>query len=168
MPLDEKGLFRLDKFRPKSNKGGKGKFTGCKTLRDAYKFYKQDLKSKGLTPIEYKKYAILIKDCNVSIKEYILDSGDDFRLPLMMGRLSIKKKDRVQYEGNKNRWPVDYKRSNELGFIVYFTTFYKYRWYWKKRSAVVRHKGLYMFIACRKAKRAIAKSVNVKKRDYYF
>lgn len=165
---EKKGLIKIDKITPKSVQGRKNKFSKCKGVREAYKAYKDELKSQGLKPTDYKTYAKLIKDCNKSIVKYILESGDDFKFPFGLGSLRIRKRVRTYNEKNRNKWPVDYKKTKELGFIVYFTTDFKYKWNWRKRGASFVNKAIYVFIPCRKAKRNISKSINKDKKDYYF
>lgn len=152
----------------KPNKGKGNRFKGCKTLRDAYKYYKAEQKAQYLKPVDYKTYSSLVKECNKTIVDYVLSSGDNFILPLQMGSICIKKRVRTYNEKNRNKWAVDYKKSKELGFIVYFTTEFNYKWTWKKRGANFQNKGIFVFIACRTAKRGIAKSINGENKDYYF
>mgnify|MGYP001583163504 CR=1 FL=1 len=67
------------------------KIKGCKTLRDAYVAYKENLKSQGTEYVDYKTYSKLIKECNKSISDYILDTGDSFKLPFI-GSLVLRKR----------------------------------------------------------------------------
>jgi len=141
----------------------KGKKPSDINLRDFYNYYKAKHKEK---PISYKEYSKIIKECNLEILDQVVNNSNEFEIPYRLGMLQIIKNE-MSYNKQKKYWAVDYKRTKENGFVIYFDQKYTYQWYWNKRNAIIIGKTRYKFIPCRKAKRTIAPAINIKKVDFF-
>mgnify|MGYP001590168704 CR=1 FL=1 len=146
---------------------GKGVITGSLTLKHMYKAYKKSCKEKEIDYVAYKLYATACKDFNKRLVNAVVEQSEEVTLPHRLGNLKIRKRERNLSHMKKNKWPVDYERSKELGFIVYHDSDYTLGWRWDKRKCVVKWKGAYHFRACRAAKRLVPEAVKFRKRDYF-
>lgn len=135
-------------------------------LKEIYNYYLNSCKYKKQEPIIYRDFARIIKYCNTSLVDSILETGDPIKLPYRLGELRVVKRERQVNLANKNKWNVDYKKSKELGFIVYHDSIYKYNWMWDKTTASKGSIYGYKFIPCRKLSRKLAASV-ISGKDYY-
>lgn len=151
------------KLQSASNtKRGSGKIKGSLGINSLYKYYKTNTKN----PVERKLFTSFIKDLNKIIINRILDA-EDFRMPYRLGVLNIRKFEQNLHKKPKNKWPVNYQLSKELGYIVYHVHDYAYRWYWNKNKAVVKWKSVYKFEPSRTSARQIAYCVKKLKKDYF-
>jgi len=145
-------------------KRGKGRITKCLTLKDMYKYYKNNCKPNE--PIEdYQTFSKIIKTCNKEVVDVIINESETVKLHHRFGDLKITKYER-SYNKSKHKWAVDFKLTKLNGFPVYFDQPYIYKWEWIKKRAVIKNKSKYKFIACRAAKRAVPQALN-RKVDYY-
>lgn len=148
-------------------KRNKGKVTADISLAEFYLEYCRMENVKNRTPKEYKIYSAVLKDVNKAIADLCLQ-GETVKLPYNLGKLGI-----IKYEVNfnpekQNIWKVDYKRSKELGMIVYFDDPYRYKWKWNKNDVKLVGKKWYKFLPLRQNSRAIAKAIKENpKLDYY-
>lgn len=145
---------------------GKGHFKKSIGLPEIYTYYKRSCIYVGQTPIKFKIFKNLIKYCNLEIGKYILETGEPITLPYSLGNLEVKKIERNTIEGKEYFWDVDYKRSKEVGFIIYHDSPYKYGWNWDRRFKTKIHIKKYKFTACRELSRGLATSIK-SGRDYY-
>ncbi len=87
----------------------------------------------------------------------LIDTGEPMNLP-KLGEIIIKK--RKNEEGLRF---VDYKKTKELGTVVYHnnnhSNGYYSRFKWNKGRIYLKHKTLYKFKACRWATRLLAKKI---------
>lgn len=143
-------------------KRSKGKNKGCLGIKDIYKFYISNYEN----PIEYSQFVEIIKACNTEAIDYITKEAGCLELPYRLGRLQVCKFER-SFNQPKNKWKVDWKKSNELGFRVYHDQQFIYKWVWKKHYSIVRNKTGYKFIASRTSARLIPKLLATKKYDYF-
>jgi hypothetical protein len=134
--------------------------TGAYGIKDSYEFYKSYCEE----PIDYKTYSNLIKECNKKLTEIIVNDCDAVELPYRLGAIHIAKYER-NYDPDKNKWAVDFKKTKESGFVVYFDQKWTYRWRWKKHYSIVKNKTKYKFTASRYAKRLVPKAI-ANKKDY--
>lgn len=139
-------------------------------MYDIYKYYR----TKSQDPVDKIKFRAIINILNLKIRDRILNESEHFKMPFNMGILRIRKDD-VSYvyqtllEKGKNKCPINYKLTKELGHVVYFVESpYRYRWKWVKWKAVLKWKSVYMFEPCRAARRLLAKAILVDKKDYFF
>lgn len=142
-------------------KRGKGKNSNCLGMRDMYKYYTKNYQE----PVDYDTFAKVIKACN---KEFIRVATEDaatIQLPYRLGKIQICKFER-SYDQPQNKWKVDWKKTKEMGFRVYFDQKYIYKWCWKKHNSIVKNKTGYKFTPCRQASRIVPKLLATKKIDY--
>lgn len=144
-------------------KRGKGKIKVNYGNLDLYKFYKSESKNPVTQPV----FNAIIKDLNNKVRERILNESEEFKMPFRLGTLKIKKISTSLYKLPKNKWPVNYKKSKELGFIVYHEQDNTCRWKWDKKRGVFTGRRTYIFKPCRSSKRLLAHYIKVLKKDYF-
>lgn len=147
----------------KVKKRGKGKIKDVIGNEELYKFYKTNSKK----PVDQKTFNSLIKDLNNKIIDKIILESEEFKMPFRLGNLRINKFEQQLHNRPKNKWPVDYVKSKELGFIVYYEHDYVYRWKWFKNKALVKWKSIYCFKPSRASKRYLAHAIKNLKKDYF-
>lgn len=140
-------------------------YTKEKGLKDYYKLYCENSLKVNNKPKDYKLFSKIIKEANILIRDKIL-SNDTFVLPYRLGEIKI-----IKFENNYDpvkqyRWRVDYKKSKELGHIVYYGETHGHRWKWIKVKAIVTGKNYYHFKPVRLASRLINKQIK-KGVEYY-
>lgn len=143
-------------------KRGKGKYTGCYGIKSIYKFYKKTYNSN----IEYKQFVEIIKSCNEELIRVITEEAEIVELPYRLGKIQVSKFER-SYNQPKNKWKIDWKRSNELGIRVYHDQPFIYKWTWKKHHSIVKNKTGYKFIAARDSARIVPRLLATKQYDYF-
>lgn len=132
-------------------------------LKDFYKFYKEKTSKTNKKIVDYKLYRDILKEFNILLREQILNN-ENIQLPYNLGKLGITKFE-VNYDPTKqHKWKVDFKKTKELGYKVYYGSEYGYRWKWSKGKLI--GKRYYHFKPCREASRSITKQLN-KGIDYY-
>ena len=146
----------------KIKKRGKGKITSPVGVREMYKFFIENSKTK----IPYKENSKYIKACNKELVDVIVKEAKVFDMPYRLGILQISRFDRPLKKDKKN-WIVDYAKSKELGSLVYHDNDYIYKFNWKKTRAVFINKTGYKFKANRAAARLIAKTTKITNIQYY-
>lgn len=146
---------------------GPGFLVNSKTLKDAYRFYKENLKSKGLKGESKKIYTKVCKDFNKEIVNLIVYKSEEVKLPCGMGNIAVLKFAHSLSNIPQNKWPINWKKTKELGYKVYFVEDYIYDIRWYKKKAQIRNKEFYKFIACRDFKRAVPKALRENKVDYF-
>jgi len=144
----------------KETKRTEGKIKGCISLKDQYKYYKDNYENT----VDYKTYVKYIKECNIRIPESVVYESNDFELPYRAGKLHIVKYDRTYKV--QSMWAVDFNRTKKEGFKVYFHQPYVYKWRWSKTHTIIKNKSKYKFTACRMAKRMVPKALR-SGRDYF-
>lgn len=143
-------------------KRSEGKIKGGLGVREMYKYFKTYSK----TQITYKEYVNIIKTCNKEILNVIVNEAKVFEMPYRLGALQVSKFER-SYNKPSAKWAVDFKKSKELGYRVFFDQPYFYKWVWRKKRAIFINKTGYKFTASRLAKRLVPKALATKKIDYY-
>lgn len=141
------------------SKRGKGKSKIQLGTKDMYLFYCKKEKAKNRKPKHESIYRAIINDANKLIRDSIVLYNEVIKLPYQIGELGV-----IKYKTNfnpdrKNLWKVDYKKSKEVGFIVYYDQDNRYKWKWGKKNCFVRGKRWYKFVPCRTASRLIAKAL---------
>lgn len=140
-------------------------YTTEKGLRDYYAYYVENCKKHKSEYQDYKVFAKIVREANILIRDQIL-TNDNFKIPYLMGELKIIKFENTFREDKQYKWKVDYQKSKELGYIVYYGSQYGYRWKWDKTKALVSGKMYYHFKPVRMASRLINKAVK-SGIDYY-
>ncbi len=138
-----------------------------KGLKEAYKFYVQECINKKVDYQDYKTYSTIIKEANLLIRDKIVLEAETLELPYRLGKISIVKFENTYNPDKQYKWKVDYKKSKEVGYIVYYGEPYGYRWKWSKVDCRVVGKMYYHFKPNRTASRLIAKAILVNGVDYY-
>lgn len=132
-------------------------------LRDFYKHYKEKCEKNENNIVDYKLFTTILKDFNTQLRDTIL-SNETVKLPYNLGYLGIMKFE-VNYDPDKqHKWKIDFKKTKELGYKVYYGSEYGYRWRWYKGR--LTGKRYYHFKAARFASRSITKKLN-EGIDYY-
>lgn len=134
---------------------------------DFYQYYKQLAIKKNKTYVDQKLHSNILKDANLLIRNKILYEGQRIHFPYRLGELFIQKYENTFTDDNKKKWKIDWKKTNELGHVVYFESKYGYKWKWDKKKALFKGKKLYTFKACRKASRLVSDAINNKNLDYF-
>lgn len=140
----------------------KGKVTSDVNIKDFYKYYKE----KSKNPLSFKEYSKILKESNLELLNQIVNNSNEFHIPCRLGKLQVIKRERLFNFDKKQKWAVDYKKTKEHGFVVYFEDKWVYKWVWNKGKAVFINKIRYKFIASRRAKRMVAPALK-NKQDYF-
>lgn len=141
-------------------------YTTEKGLKDYYEYYKEYSLKHNSKPQDYKVFAKIVREANLLIRDKVL-TNETFKLPYLMGELKIIKFENKYNPEKQYRWKVDYKKSKELGHIVYYGEQFGYRWKWIKRKALVAGKMYYHFKPVRLASRLINKAIKQDGIEYY-
>jgi hypothetical protein len=147
-------------------KRGLGKIKDSFSVKEMYKLYKVEKKEKNQKPKSYKDYVYIIKEGNKLMLDLIVNHSEECQLPYRLGTLRIIKLERNFKLEKINKWKVDYQQSKKEGCIIYYSDPYLRIWKWYKTRSNVCWKSAYKFVACRDAKRAIAKAIR-NKVDYF-
>lgn len=140
---------------------GKGRNTNCLGLREMYKYYVANYEDHT----DYTTFATTIKACNKELLRVITHESATVQLPYRLGKVQVCKFER-SYDQPQNKWKVDWKRTREEGFRVYFEQKYIYKWVWKKHNSVVKNKTGYKFTPSRQASRLVPKLLATNNIDY--
>jgi hypothetical protein len=148
---------------------GKGIVGETLGLSDSYKDFDKSQIPGSFFYINYKTYRKICEEFNKLTSEDILLNAGEFKLPYRLGEIRIEKKKMVF---DTTRMKIDWQATRKAGFQVYHINDhrdnYRYRWYWKKKGAVVKNKTLYSFIPSRANKRELAKLLKTDKSIDYF
>ena len=145
-------------------------------LREIYKFYKSKFTPEERACssfVDYKTYSNILKDFNKEMIRLIIEEGVEFKLPVRLGFLRVKKYKkniRLNPDGSVNTkslkvdwnesiklWKREYpdKDMDELKQIkgkplVYHlnnhTDGYNYLFYWSKKGSNAKNRGIYSAI----------------------
>ncbi len=137
------------------------------SIKNFYEFYEENCKKKNKNCVDYKTYTAIIRDFNLMLRDRIVYNSEHITLPYRLGKLYIHKFENNYSEENKKNWSVDFKRTKELGHVVYHGAKYGYRWKWNKKTCVVKGKKYFNFKPCRTSSRLIADAIINKQLDYY-
>lgn len=132
-----------------------------------YEEYKRFELSKNKIVHPIQLYRKVIDSFNKKLVENIILNNETFEFPYKLGYLGIIKYEVIFDLNNKNLWKVDYKKSKEIGQIVYFDQPYRYKWKWDKFKKL-KGKRWYRFQPSRNASRSITKALNNNKSLDYF
>lgn len=166
-------------FIPTPRKGIKNNYPVDYGMADFYRYYKKEyaykkFKSKfsdntGLL-VDASTYSLVLSDLFSMITEKIIE-GDQFKLPLNIGVLAIKKR-KMNFDNllTHNMLKIDYHESRKIQKVVYFTNEhtdgYRYKWQWNKRKCKIPGKSVYKFIPSLLSKRRVAKKLKNRECDY--
>lgn len=134
-----------------------GKIKGCLSLKEMYKFYKENYDEA----VDYKLFSKIIKLCNKELVRVISNESECVELPYRLGEMQIVRFER-SFKKPSNKMAVDWAKTKELGFKVFHDDDNIYKWSWKKHSAIVRNKTGYKFTTIRFARRQVKQAINNK------
>lgn len=136
-------------------------------LKDFYDFYEETSIKRKKSYVDRRTYGIILKEFNLEIRNRIVYKSERITLPYKLGDLYIRKFENTYTEDNKKNWAIDFKKTKELGHVVYYGAKYGYRWRWEKRKCIVRGKSYFRFKPCRTSSRLIADAIKNKHLDFY-
>lgn len=161
-------ILMMLKMKPRN----KNRIQNTDTLKECYKFYKQNLKYKN-TPlnVSYSLYRNICVDFNKEISKKILYEAFEFKVPYKLGKLRIKK---FKMTLSKKKLRIDFNATKKYGKTIYHlndhSDNFAYRWFWDKSSILSVGKRTYSFEATRANKRAISPIIKNKEQlliDYF-
>ena len=133
-----------------------------KTFKDFYTSYSFKHDTRDARFVDKKKYVKILREFFKLLSKEIIEEAYEYKIPHGLGFLYIHK-----YKSKKK--PVDWKRTREYfkthgvkKYIYFMNTHsggWSARWYWDKRAAILKNKSLYKFVAIRKNKRAVGKTI---------
>jgi hypothetical protein len=135
--------------------------------KNFYNYYKEYSIKKNREYVDYKTYSTILKEFNLALRDKLVYNSEHVTLPYRLGKLYIHKFENNYSEENQKSWSIDFKKTKELGHIVYYGSKYGYRWKWDKKTCIVKGKRYYTFKACRTSSRLIADAIKNKQLDYY-
>lgn len=148
-------------------KRGKGKYTKDFTLKDIYKYYKEEHPNDEFA-VDEKTYRKIILWFNKRAMQMILEDAREFILPYRLGVIRVRKR-RQDIVNNKPH--IDFGLSRKLNKTVYHlndhTDGYYYRFFWSKIGCNAKNYTAYFFKAGRTNERKISELIKAKKIDYY-
>jgi hypothetical protein len=126
--------------------------------------------------ISYQDWKNIIYAFNEAFANYILETGDRIKVPFGLGEVWIGKKKPRRYKvvngEEKLNLPIDWKKSKELGKVVYHlnlhTDGYSYDWKWDKRGCRIFQKELWNWRPARSICRALSKKLQEPDSDYKY
>jgi hypothetical protein len=173
----------LNSSSPGSNKRTGGKFNADFFMQDIYREYRKHCSN----PVDKKTFSRVCLLFNSFVMHDILLQGRDFKMPVRLGYLGIRKYKCLPFidEGgglHKSHLPVDYRATRELWgrdekarsekrlvrIINRHTDDYRYRFYWNKEHSDVPNQTAYSFIPLRANSRELARILksDVRKVDF--
>lgn len=136
------------------------------TQRDVYNRFK--LKYPEVD-IDYNTWCIVIYNFNYAFRDYILETGNKAKLPFGFGEFTITKykprKEKTLTDGTPVvGLPINWKRSKELGQIVYHMNYhtegFKFKWFWNRETARFERHTLWNFKPSRVTSRLLNHYLN--------
>jgi len=157
----------MTKFKEKIRT--QGKLNSEIGINDFYEEYTKEAESKKReTVVPFKTYSSVLKSFHKLLVTKVVEENECYKMPFKLGLLGILKFDQNFDEDRKHKWAVDWKKSKEVGQIVYFENTDRYKWRWDKSNVKLKGKKYYQFKASRNNSRLIAQTKkNNPKLDYY-
>ncbi len=138
----------------------------AKGNKDIYKFYLNKCKEKDKDPQTSSLCRHLWEDCNLLIKEALLEA-DEVKLPCKVGSLRIQKRIIDYSKVREGQLRINWGETKKLGEKVYYTQDCWYKIFWARKLRNIKGIGLYYFKPCKHLKRDLAKCIKVEKRDFF-
>lgn len=152
----------------KTGKKGKNKLKVDVGIKQFYNEYKRYAELKNLQTISYDTYSKILFDFNKSVAAKIASECITYKIPYKLGLLGVIKFHQSFSQDNKHRFAVDWKKSKELGFIVYHENSERYMWRWDKSYTRFKGKKYYAFKATKQNKLLITQAIRKNpKLDFY-
>ncbi len=144
-----------------------GKLNSDIGLNHFYEEYEREAEVKNRKIVDYKTYTSVLKDFNKILSEKVVFNCQTYSMPYKLGLLGVIKFEQQFNSDKKYKWAVDWKKSKELGQIVYFENSERYKWKWDKYKTL-KGKRYYQFKATQPNSRLIKQALTKNpKLDYY-
>ena len=146
-------------------------------IGDSYKFYKENVNNK--LHVDKKTYMAVIKLFLLKFMSKIVYNSDELKLPLALGKLSVKKikfnpEQELKFTENPNligsclvNWKESRIHKKKIPYVNEHSEYARYKFYWTKKSFVFINKTLYSFKPIRYWKRELARAIIQDKKDYF-
>lgn len=124
--------------------------------------------------ISFEKWKSVLETANSLIREFVLETGDKFKLPWGLGSIAISKKKKKAVKVHKgveyNNLPIDWAKTKKYGKYVYHlnshTDGYSCKWEWFREEARFANSSLWTFKTARIASRQLTAFIR-KSSSYY-
>lgn len=134
-----------------------------RTLGNLYNKYEYKFQPKSKHYLSKKKYLAVAIDVCKEIYNYLIETGNIYKLPSYLGKLQI-----IKVKTSKDRRKVDYAKTKLYGSVIYHTNRHSDGFHakliWRKtgRDALFTGKTFYHFTLTRTNKRSLAKLIKDK------
>ena len=114
--------------------------------------------------LSFDEWRNIVYSYNDAFKEYILETGENAKLPFGFGEFSINKKKRRKTKGIDGKefvnLPIDWKKTKEKGKRIYNFNFhtegYFFGWIWFKETTRFKQSALWYFKPSRNTSRLLS------------
>lgn len=119
--------------------------------KDNYKKFKEEFPELSLS---YLQWSNIIYNFNYAVRDYVLETGNVFKLPWGFGEISILKKKRKKIlilpDGTeKINLPIDWVKTRKAGKRIYNFNFhtdgFSFKWRWFNKTARLKYSRLWVF-----------------------
>lgn len=126
-----------------------------------YKKFKEQFPDISLS---YLQWSNIIYNFNYAVRDYILETGERFKLPWGFGEVSVTKKKRKQIyvlpSGEERiNLPIDWQKTKKAGKRIFLFNFhtdgYSFKWKWFIHTARLRNSRLWVFKPSRLSSRML-------------
>lgn len=127
--------------------------------------------------LTYRQFESIIYTYNKMFRDYVLETGDKFRMPHGFGDISIRKwkKKKILVDPNTGEehvaMAIDWKRSKEEGKHVYIfnhhTDGFRFQWKWFRDTAIFENKKVFVFKPTRETSRKLAEIIKKNPQHYH-
>lgn len=146
----------------------KGKLKSDIGIQDFYSEYKREAEVKNRKVLPYNLYSKILTDFNKEVSYRITFKCETYKMPNRLGLLGVIKFHQNFNQSNKHKFAVDWKKSKEIGMIIYHEHSERYMWRWDKSHTRFKGKKYYAFRATKQNKLLITQAIRSNpKLDYY-
>lgn len=139
--------------------------------------YEEFCKAHPNVSITFKQYSNILYTYNRMFRDYVLESGDKFRMPFGFGDVSIRKwkKDKINtnpYTGEKHVvMAIDWIKTMQQGKHVYIfnnhTDGFRFQWKWFKGTVRFECNNIFVMKPTRDTSRKIAEYIKKNPQHYH-
>lgn len=138
------------------------------TIPSFYNSYLSNIEKNTIYDIPYNTYRKVVTEYFQHLRQELLYSSKEVRLPYRLGSIQVVKHRPKHYDGRSLR--IDYQETKKQNKLIYLVNehsdFYKYRLYWKKYDVIIPNKTKYQLTLTRANKRELAQIIKNKLYDY--
>ncbi len=121
--------------------------------------YKEFCKNYPTIKLTFAEWKSIIYAFNDEFRIYILETGEKAKMPVGLGEFAITKKKRQRYAANHINLPVDWKKTQEKGKLIYnfnyHTEGFFFGWKWFRPATSFLYTKLWSFKPARMTSRLI-------------